>query len=113
MSLMKGMTYLVIAIIIEAIGTATLKASNGFVKPVPSIIAIIGYGSCFYFLALSLKTIPLGIGYALWSGVGTVSAVIIGAMIWKESLSLTNILGFCLVIAGVIILNIDGKVTSG
>lgn len=77
------------------------------------MIAIVGYGSCFYFLALSLKTIPLGIGYALWSGVGTVSAILIGAMIWKESLSLMNILGFFLIIAGVIILNIQEKAISG
>lgn len=104
---MTGMIYLMIAIISEVFGTAALKASEGFSHLWPSVSVVITYALSFYFLALSLKTIPLGAGYAMWSGIGTVLTVIVGVVIWKEAVSLTSILGILLIISGVIILNLN------
>lgn len=102
---MAGMMYLFIAIICEVIGTAALKSSNGFSNLFPSIIVVISYCFSFYLLALSLKTIPLGTGYALWSGIGTALTILVGVVVWKETMSLTSILGVLLILSGVVILN--------
>ena len=67
-----GLVYLLIAIIAEVIATSALKAADGFSKLVPSVLVVVGYGVAFYFLSLTLKTIPIGIAYAVWSGVGIV-----------------------------------------
>lgn len=99
---------LMIAIVSEVIATASLRTTEGFTKPLPSVIVIIGYASAFYFLSLTLKSIPVGTAYAIWSGLGTAATVAIGVFIWRESFDLVRFLGIALIIAGVVVLNVFG-----
>ena len=94
------------AIVAEVFGTSFLKASEGFSKFWPSVAVIIGYVVAFYFLALSLKFIPVGIAYAIWAGVGVVLIALIGWLVFGQSLDLPAIIGITLIITGVIILNV-------
>lgn len=97
---------LILAIVSEVVGTAGLKASEGFGRLGPSALAVLGYALAFYFLAQSLKYIPLGVAYALWSGLGTVGSVLLGVLIWKEVLGPAHLLGIALIVAGVVVLNL-------
>ena len=106
---MKAFLFLFIAIVFEIIGTSVLKLSEQFTKVVPSIISIIAYITAFYFLSLTLRTIPVGIAYAIWSGVGIVLISVVGVVYFKQSLDLPAILGLGLIIAGVIIINVFSK----
>lgn len=101
--------YLVISICGELVGTSMLKASAGFTKLSPSIGVVLSYTFSFFFLSLSLKTIPLNIAYAIWSGLGTTFAVVISVLIWKEKLTISSLLGILLIISGVVILNLFGS----
>ena len=104
---------LFLAVVSEVIGTAALKASAGFTRLAPIGIVALGYGAALYFLALSLKQIPLGVAYAIWSGLGTVGAVILGALIWRESLGPARLVGIALVVAGVVVLNVFTRGEAG
>jgi len=104
--------YLALAIIFELIGTSLLKASEGFSKLVPTFGVIIVFSLSFFFLSVSLKTIPLNIAYALWSGLGTVATVIISILIWKEKINAASIIGIALIIIGVAVLNLFGPAHS-
>jgi small multidrug resistance pump len=104
--------YLMIAIVAEVIGTSMLKASEGFTKLVPSLIFVVGYGVAFYFLSLILRTIPVGITYAIWSGVGIVLIALVGAIAFKQIPDTPAILGMSLIIGGVIIINVFSKTVS-
>ena len=97
---------LVLAIASEVAGTAGLKASEGFGRLGPSALAVLGYGLAFYFLAQSLRYLPLGVAYAIWSGLGTVGSVLLGVLIWKEVLGTPHILGIVLIVMGVVVLNV-------
>lgn len=101
--------YLAIAIVAEVIGTSALKASDGFTKLYPSLIVIVGYGVAFYFLSLTLRTIPVGIAYAIWSGVGIVLISLIGWLAFNQKLDLPALLGISLIAAGVVVLNVFSK----
>lgn len=98
--------YLALAITGEIIGTTALKASDGFTRLAPSLLAIMGYAVGFYFLALVLRTIPLGITYAIWSGVGVAAVTLIGWMLYGQKLDWASLLGIGLIVAGVMVLNI-------
>jgi len=98
--------FLVMTIASEVAGTAGLKASEGFGRVGPSALAVLGYALAFYFLAQSLRYIPLGVAYAVWSGVGTVGSVLLGLLIWKEVLGPVHVLGIALIVAGVVVLNL-------
>jgi len=100
--------YLALAIVGEIIGSSLLKASEGFSKLFPTIGVIIAFVVSFFFLSLSLKTIPLNTAYALWSGLGLVLITIISVLIWKEKLNMASIAGITLILAGVVILNLFG-----
>ncbi|HAA7986837.1 TPA_asm: QacE family quaternary ammonium compound efflux SMR transporter [Listeria monocytogenes] len=100
--------YLALAIVGEIIGSSLLKASEGFSKLFPTIGVIIAFVVSFFFLSLSLKTIPLNTAYSLWSGLGLVLTTIISVLIWKEKLNMTSIAGITLILAGVVILNLFG-----
>lgn len=101
-----------VAIVAEVFGTSFLKASEGFSKFWPSVAVVVGYVVAFYFLALSLKFIPVGIAYAIWAGVGVVLIALIGWVVFDQSLDLPAIIGMTLIIAGVITLNVfSGSVT--
>lgn len=105
---MKAYLFLALAIASELFGTSMLKASAGFSKLYPSIGTIVGFGVAFYSLSLALNQIPLGVAYAIWSGVGTAVTAVIGIVIWKETASVTTVAGLALIIAGVVILNLKG-----
>ena len=94
------------------VGTSGLKASEQFSKLLPSVITVVAYVCAFYFLGLTLKTLPVGIAYAIWSGVGIVLISVIGLIFFKQSLDLPAILGLGLIIAGVIVINIFSKNVS-
>ena len=102
---MKGYLFLTLSIISEVFATTMLKLSEGFTVPVPSLAVAIGYGISFYSLSLCLKTLPLSLAYAIWSGVGTALTVIVGIVIWHDIFNLYSALGIALIIGGVILLN--------
>jgi small multidrug resistance pump len=97
---------LVLAILAEVLATSALKASNGFTRPAPSLIVIIGYIVAFYCLSLSLRTIPLGIVYAVWSGSGVALISLIGWLVYGQVLDLAAVVGLAMIVAGVIVLNL-------
>ncbi len=98
--------YLFIAIIGEVAATSALKAAEGFTRLLPSIVVIVGYGIAFFFLSLVLKTIPVGIAYAVWSGLGIVIITVIAAILFKQIPDLPAIVGMSFIIAGVVIINL-------
>ena len=100
---------LAIAIFAEVIATTALKASNEFTRLVPSIIVVAGYGTAFYFMAISMRVLPVGIMYAIWSGMGIVLVSIIGWLVYKQTLDLPSFIGMGLIIAGVIVINVFSK----
>ena len=100
-----GYLYLIIAIIAEVAGTAALKASAEFTKLLPSVIVLAGYAIAFFFLALTFRTIPVGIAYAIWGGAGLALIVIVGAVLFNEIPDLPAIVGVGLILAGVVIVN--------
>lgn len=102
---MKGYFSLSIAIIAEIFATTMLKMSDGFTNILPSVCVVIGYGLSFYLLSLCLKSIPLSLAYAIWSGVGTAVIAFIGVLIWDEVLTTLKIIGMILIIGGVVMLN--------
>lgn len=104
--------YLLIAIVSEVIATTALKSSEGFSRLWPSVIVVIGYALSFYFFALTLKTIPTGIAYAIWSGIGMVLIAIIGWVYHHQKLDFPAIFGMCLIIAGVLVINLFSKSVS-
>ncbi|MBT2290407.1 multidrug efflux SMR transporter [Paenibacillus albidus] len=106
---MKAYIFLAIAIVTELFGTSLLKASDGFTKLYPSIGTLLCFGLAFYSLSLSLQQIPLGIAYAIWSGVGTALTVLIGIVIWKETANVTTTVGVLLIIAGVVVVNLKSS----
>lgn len=97
--------YLAIAIVAEVIGTSALKAAEGFTRPLPSLVVVVGYGTAFYFLSLALKTIPVGIAYAIWSGVGVALITLIGWLLFKQRLDAPALLGLALIVAGVAVIH--------
>jgi len=93
--------HLVIAIVAEVVGTSALKASNGFTVWLPSIVTVVFYSVSFYFLSLALRAIPVGVAYAIWSGVGIVLISTIGWLFFRQRLDAAAIVGIALIIAGV------------
>lgn len=104
--------YLGIAILSEVIATSALKASDEFTKLMPSLIVVVGYTIAFYFLSLTLRSIPVGITYAIWSGVGIVLVAIVGAVVYKQTPDLPAVLGMALIILGVLVINVFSKTVS-
>ncbi|REK62482.1 MAG: QacE family quaternary ammonium compound efflux SMR transporter [Cohnella sp.] len=105
---MKAYLFLALAIAAELFGTSMLKASGGFTKLYPSLGTLLGFGVAFYSLSLSLQHIPLGVAYAIWSGVGTAVTAVVGIVVWKETASFATVAGILLIVAGVIVLNLKG-----
>ena len=103
--------FLLIAILSEVAATSALRASGQFTKLWPSVIVVIGYASAFYFMSLTLKSIPVGIAYAIWSGVGIVLISITGYFLYKQKLDMPALLSMGLIIAGVLVINIFSKST--
>jgi len=104
--------YLFVAIVAEVVGTTALKASEEFTKLVPSIVVVVGYGMAFYCLSVVLRTIPLGIAYAVWAGLGIVLIAIVGAVMFKQIPDMPALIGMSLIIAGVVIMHLFSKTTG-
>ncbi|MCH7310825.1 multidrug efflux SMR transporter [Acinetobacter sp. ANC 4805] len=109
---MKNWLFLFIAIIAEVIATSALKSSEGFTKPIASIVVVLGYMIAFYCLSLTLKTIPVGIAYAVWSGVGIVLITTVAWIVFDQKLDVWGIVGIALIMSGVLILNLLSKTSS-
>ncbi|MBN9437675.1 SMR family transporter [Bosea sp. (in: a-proteobacteria)] len=101
--------YLAFAIVSEVIGTSALKASEQFSRPVPSLITLVAFASAFYFLSLTLRTMPVGIAYAIWSGVGIVLISLIALVLFGQKLDLPAVIGMGLIVAGVVVINAFSK----
>ena len=103
---MKHWLILLLAIVAETIATSALKASAGFSRLVPSIIVVVGYGVSFYCLSLTLKVIPIGIAYAVWSGVGILLITLVGVVLYRQIPDWPAALGLLLILAGILVINL-------
>lgn len=101
--------YLILAIVAEVAGTSFLKTSEGFTKLWPSLAVVVGYGVAFFFLSLTLRTIPVGVAYAIWSGLGIVLITAVGWLAFDQKLDAAGLAGIALIAAGVIVLNVFSK----
>lgn len=101
-----------IAIVSEVIATSALRASDGFTKLIPSVAVVVGYALAFLFLSMTLKTIPVGIAYAIWSGLGIVLISIVAYFVYGQTLDTPAIIGMALILAGVLVLNLFSKSTA-
>jgi small multidrug resistance pump len=101
--------YLLIAIVAEVIATSALKASAEFTRLMPSIVVVVGYLTAFYFLSLTLRTLPVAIVYAMWSGIGIALIALVGWLVLKQSLDAAALVGIGLIVSGVLVLNVFSK----
>jgi small multidrug resistance pump len=106
---MNQWLFLSVAIVSEVVATSALKASNGFTQLWPSLVVIAGYAIAFFFLSLTLRTMPVGVAYAIWSGVGIVLVTLIAWFVFKQSLDIPAIIGLTLIVAGVVVLQVFSK----
>jgi small multidrug resistance pump len=97
--------YLAIAILAEVIGTSALKATRGFTRLGPSLVVVLSYAAAFYFLSLALQAIPVGVAYAVWSGVGIALITLIGWVVYRQRLDAPALAGIALILLGVVVLN--------
>lgn len=104
--------YLAIAIVAEVVATSALKASQEFTRVGPSLLAVLGYGTAFYLMTLCLKTMSVGVVYAIWSGMGIVLIGIVAAVLYREVPDVWGIVGMALIVAGVVVLNLLSKTTT-
>ena len=109
---MKTYLFLGLAILLEIFASTMLKASNQFTKVVPTVLLVVGYVCSFYFLSLTLKEIPMGIAYAIWSGAGIVLLTVIGYFVFKQNVDLPAMIGIGLIVLGVIVINVFSKSTA-
>lgn len=109
---MNAWLALAIAIVAEVIGTSALKLAEGFTRPWPSVVVVIGYATSFYFLSVVLRQLPVGVAYAVWSGVGTVLITLVGVVAFRQRIDLAGLLGIALIIAGVLVLNLVSRTSA-
>ena len=103
---------LILAIAAETVGTTALKASEGFTRLAPSVVVVVAYALSFYLLAQVLKTIPVGIAYALWSGLGIVFITAIGWVAFRQSLDAPALIGMALIVAGIVVMQVFSNSTG-
>ena len=109
---MQQWLFLSIAIVSEVMATSARKASAGFTRPLPSLVVVVGYGVAFYFLSLTLKTVPVGVAYAIWSGAGVALIALVGWAFLGQRLDAPAILGLALIVAGVVVINVFSRTVS-
>lgn len=97
--------YLALAIVAEVTGTTALASSQGFTRPLPSTVVVVGYGAAFYFLSLCLRHMAVGIAYAIWAGVGIVLIALLGLLVHGQRLDAPAVIGLGLIVAGVVVIN--------
>ncbi|MCP3971004.1 MAG: QacE family quaternary ammonium compound efflux SMR transporter [Rhodobacteraceae bacterium] len=102
----KGYIALILAILTETIGTSAMQASQQFTRLVPSVLVVVAYALSFYFLAVVLKYIPVGVAYAIWSGVGIVFIALIGQFFFDQRLDLPAVLGIAMILAGLLVIHL-------
>lgn len=102
---------LLAAILAETIGTTALQASQQFTRLVPSVVVVVAYGLAFYLLSLTLKVLPVGVVYAVWSGLGIVFIAAIGLIVFGQRLDLPAMLGIAMILAGVVIIQVFSDAT--
>ena len=98
--------YLGLAIFSEVVATASLKSTEGFTRLVPSIVVLVGYSAAFYFLSLTLDTIPIGVAYAVWSGVGVATITLVSFVLYDQKIDATGLIGIGLIVTGVVVLRL-------
>lgn len=103
---MMSWLYLGVAIALEIVATSALKAAAGFTRPVPTMVVVAGYVGAFYCLSVALRTIPMGVAYAIWSGIGIVLISLIGLLFYRQRLDTTALIGIALIIAGTLVINL-------
>lgn len=106
---MQPWIFLALAIVSEVAATSALMASDGFSRLGPSLVVVVGYAAAFYFLSLTLRTIPVGVAYAVWSGVGVALIALIGWLVFGQALDAPAIIGLLLIVAGVVVLNVFSR----
>ncbi|WP_118178971.1 DMT family transporter [Paraburkholderia phosphatilytica] len=104
--------WLAVAIVAEVIATSALKASEGFSRVVPAVVVVAGYGIAFYCLSLTLKSIPVGIVYAIWSGAGIVLITLVAIALYRQVPDLPALCGLGLIVSGVVVLNLFSKMQA-
>ncbi|WP_205599032.1 DMT family transporter [Halomonas faecis] len=104
--------YLALAIAAEVIGTSALKASEGFTRPWPSVVVVVGYGLAFFLLSLVLRSLPVGIAYAIWAGLGIVLVTVAGVVIYGETPDLPAVAGIAMIVGGVVVIQLFSKVAA-
>lgn len=109
---MKHWLLLFLAILSEVIATSALRASEGFTRLWPSVLVVSGYGAAFYLLSLTLQALPLGVAYAVWSGVGLALITVVGWVVYGQKLDTAAIIGMVLILAGVIVINAFSRTTT-
>ena len=105
---MKTAIIFFFAVLSEVTATTALKFSEGFTKLIPSVV-VVGYGLSFYLLSITLKVMPIGIAYALWSGIGIVLTVVVGMVLWREPMDWARGIGIFLIMVGILIINLFSK----
>ena len=109
---MNNWVFLTVAILGEVIATTTLKSTDGFTKLVPSFIVLVGYAVSFYFLSLSLKSIPVGIAYAVWAGLGVSIVTLLAWVVYGQKMDAWGFVGIALIVCGVVVLNLLSKTST-
>ncbi|WP_405000890.1 DMT family transporter [Halomonas sp.] len=109
---MMAFLFLALAIVAEVIATSALKASEGFTRLWPSVTVVVGYGLAFYLLALVLRTMPVGIAYAFWAGLGIVLVTLVGILVYGEKPDLPALLGLGMIVGGVVVIQVFSSVAS-
>ncbi len=104
--------YLLLAIAAETVGTTALQASQQFTRLGPSVLVVLGYGLAFYLLSLSLREIPVGIAYAMWSGLGIVFIAAIGMIVFGQRLDLPAVIGILMILAGILVIQLFSKTNT-
>ncbi|WP_298935426.1 SMR family transporter [uncultured Ruegeria sp.] len=108
----KAYLILLLAVFAETIGTTALQASQQFTKLWPSVLVVVGYGFAFYLMALTLKVMPVGIVYAIWSGLGIFFIAVIGFVVFGQKLDWPAVLGLSMILAGILIIHLFSKTTG-
>lgn len=109
---LSGYLWLAGAILSEVIGTSALKASNEFTRLVPSLITVVAFAIAFYCLSVTLRTIPVGIAYAIWSGIGIVLISLIALALFGQKLDAPALIGMALIVSGVVVINLFSKASA-
>ena len=104
--------YLTVAIVSEVVGTLALKASDGFSKLQPSLIVLAGYAASLFFLSLAFRTLPVGVAYAIWAGLGTALIVFASVVMFKQIPDAAALIGIALIVAGIVVINLGSEMTT-